>query len=96
MQEPVIFTIPFLCLVLQICPYGMDILLFYSHFFLLFISTLNSIYYDNWEAVVVALRVKSGYRILWFTSVKAVINTLMVVVGFKVCLHCCHGSRERE
>jgi hypothetical protein len=61
----------------------MDILLFYTHFVYLFMSTLNSTYYDNWDAVIVALRVKSGYRILWFTSVKAVINTLMVVCGFK-------------
>lgn len=32
---------------------------------------------------VMCLQAKSGYRVLWFTSVKACINTLMVFSGWK-------------
>jgi hypothetical protein len=81
--EPILFTLPFVCLVLQVCPYGMDRLLFYTHIFHLAAGFLNSTYYEeNWLKKV-AFTCKSGYRILWFTSVKAVINTLMVISGFK-------------
>jgi hypothetical protein len=81
--EPITVTIPFMCLILSICPYGMDALLFYSHFAFIGIITLNSVYYNEDKYKVVALQVKTGYRILWFTTVKAVINTIMVVSGFK-------------
>ena len=49
----------------------------------IFFGILSSTYYPKWELVKVAFRAKMGYRILWFTSVKAVLNTLMVLTGFK-------------
>jgi hypothetical protein len=58
MQEPVIFTIPSCCLVLRICPFGMDILLFYSHFVYFGMITLNSVYYREAYLRRVALMTK--------------------------------------
>jgi hypothetical protein len=81
--EPVIITLPFFCLVLTICPYGLDSLIFYSHVIYIAMVTIFSVYHTDPRLMSVALRVKSGYRILWFTSFKAVVNTLMVVTGFK-------------
>ena len=72
-----------LCLVLRICPYGMDPLLFFTHVLFFAATTFNSVWYATAYQRTVAMRVKSGYRILWFASVKAVLNTAMVVSGFK-------------
>lgn len=81
--EPLIFTLPFLCLVLDICPYGMDRALFFTHFVHVLASCANSTYYSEGWLRRVAFMAKTSYRVLWFTSCKAVINTLMVVTGFK-------------
>jgi hypothetical protein len=81
--EPVIFTLPFLCLVLNVCPYGMDRDLFISHLVFFVIMNMSGALYGSWDMIVTAIRAKSGYRILWFTSVKAVLNTIMVVTGWK-------------
>jgi hypothetical protein len=81
--EPIVFTLPFLCLVLNICPYGMDQHLFISHIVFFVVMNLSTTLYGSWDVVLAAIRAKSGYRILWFTSVKAVLNTIMVVTGWK-------------
>jgi hypothetical protein len=81
--EPIFFTLPFVCIVLNTCPYGMDTHLFITHIVFFFTMHLTSIIYDRWDIVFSAIRAKSGYRILWFTSVKACINTIMVVTGWK-------------
>lgn len=81
--EPVIFTLPFLCLVFQMCPYGMDELLFWTHIGHLGMSFIFSVYHSNLERVRIALSAKGGYRVLWFTSVKACLNTIMVHTGWK-------------
>jgi hypothetical protein len=81
--EPIIFTLPFMCLVLNVCPYGMDSLLFYTHFCYLAASFACSTWYSESWLRGVAFAAKSSYRVLWFTSVKAVINTIMVVTGYK-------------
>ena len=81
--EPVLFTLPFCCLVMDVCPYGMDEWLFYSHFGFFALMNICSTVHTEWETTRTALRVKTGYRILWFTSVKAVLNTVMVAAGWK-------------
>ena len=81
--EPVMFTLPFLCLVLKTCPYGMDRRLFFTHIAYLFASAVNTCWYPEGALRRTALAAKFGHRVLWFTSVKAVANTLMVVTGWK-------------
>jgi hypothetical protein len=61
----------------------MDKVLFASHFVFFAVMYLKSIYYDNLWDIGNALRVKSGNRILYFTAVKAVLNTVMVYIGMK-------------
>ena len=81
--EPVIFSLPFLCLVFSTCPYGMDSLLFWTHIAHLGMSFIFSTYHTDLERTRIALSAKGGYRVLWFTSVKACINTIMVHTGWK-------------
>ena len=81
--EPIIFTLPFLCLVIEICPYGMDPLLFWTHVAHLAGTFLFSVYHSSLERMRIALSAKGGYRVLWFTSVKACLNTIMVHTGWK-------------
>jgi hypothetical protein len=81
--EPILITLPLFCLVFDICPYGMDQTLFASHLIFFAVMSLKSIYHDDLWDIGNALRVKSGNRILYFTSVKAVLNTLMVSSGMK-------------
>ena len=96
--EPIMFTLPFLCVVLDVCPYGMDRTIFASHVIFFGVMSINSFYYNDFWLMGNALRSKTGSRVLWFTAFKAVINTLMVHTGIKakvrrlahVCLTSCH------
>eukprot|EP00892_Ulva_mutabilis_P006100 jgi/Ulvmu1/3862/UM018_0081.1 len=81
--EPIIFTLPFLCLVFSTCPYGMDPLLFWTHVGHLGMSFIYSTYHLDLVRIRIAFSAKGGYRVLWFTSVKACINTIMVHTGWK-------------
>jgi hypothetical protein len=76
-------TLPFFCLMLRICPYGMDSTLFWTHIAHLLGQFGHSVYHWEFDKVVNAIQAKSGYRVLWFTSFKACINTIMVHTGFK-------------
>ena len=83
LSEPVMFTLPFFCLVMKQCPYGMDIWLFWTHFAHVAMSFIFSIYHWDRQNMWAALSGKSATRILWFTGVKACMNTIMVFTGFK-------------
>lgn len=90
--EPVLFTLPFLCLVLDVCPYGMDEILFASHFVYFGVLSAHSVYYSDPWLVGNALRSKTGGRLLWFTAFKACVNTLMVHAGVKAKVRGCRLS----
>lgn len=81
--EPFITTLPFMCLVLRICPYGMDPILFWTHVGHIGISFFASVYDRSFDNVLTGICAKGGIRILYFTAFKACINTLMVAIGYK-------------
>lgn len=81
--EPFITTLPFMCLVLRICPYGMDPILFWTHIAHIGISFLCSVYDRSFENFLTGICAKGGIRILYFTAFKACINTMMVAAGYK-------------
>lgn len=87
LSEPVMFTLPFFCLVMKQCPYGMDIWLFWTHFAHVAMSFIFSIYHWDGRNMWAALSGKSATRILWFTGFKACMNTIMVFSGFKKAGH---------
>jgi hypothetical protein len=87
LSEPVMFTLPFFCLVMKQCPYGMDVWLFWTHFAQVAMSFVFSIYHWNGQNMWAALSGKSATRILWFTGFKACMNTIMVFSGFKKAAH---------
>jgi hypothetical protein len=81
--EPIMMTLPFFCLMLRICPYGMDATLFWTHIAHLLAQFGHSVYHLEFDKVVTAIQAKNGFRVLWFTSCKACINTIMVHTGWK-------------
>ena len=84
MQEPIMFTMPILCLVFDICPYGVDTLLWTTHFFKLLTTCVISSYADwSWELSAAAVYGQTMARVLFFVNVKAVLNTVMVYLGWK-------------
>ena len=80
---PVLFALPFACLVMNTCPYGMDRLLFGTHVAQVCLAFVCAVYYPEVESVKSAICDKIGTRVFWFTSVKACINILMVHTGWK-------------
>jgi hypothetical protein len=81
--EPVMFLLPFLCLGLDICAYGLDRVLFVTHVLRVGTSLLHSSYGHNWSVVMAGITSRSAARIQWFTGFKAVLNTIMVLIGYK-------------
>lgn len=81
--EPFITTLPFMCLVFRICPYGMDPILFWTHFAHIGISFFASVYDRSFDNILTGICAKGGIRILYFTAFKACINTIMVAFGYK-------------
>lgn len=81
--EPIMFTLPLVCLGFDICPYGMDLWLWLSHFFRLLFTFLISTHADSLSKRFAALSTLTASRILYFVNVKAVINTCMVYVRWK-------------
>jgi hypothetical protein len=75
------FTLPFFCLVGNICAFGMDRWLFLTHLIRVASSTVHSCYGIDGRAVVAGLSSRSAARIQWYTGVKACLNTLMVFAG---------------
>lgn len=82
-SEPVMFTMPLMCLVLNICPYGIDPLLWFTHFAKLVTTVCISSYADTLELSRAAIYGQTMARVLFFVNVKAVINTIMVYTGWK-------------
>ena len=81
--NPIIMTMPFVCLVLRKCPYGMDPLLYYTHL-AQFIGFMGiTVYYRDWRLVRSAFATKGSQKVLWFTTVKAFWNVIMVSTGWK-------------
>jgi hypothetical protein len=79
MQEPIMFTMPLLCLVFNICPYGVDALLWTTHFFKLLTTCVVSSFADwSLELSAAAVYGQTMSRVLFWVNVKAVLNTVMV------------------
>ena len=57
--------------------------LFLTHIIRVATSTLHSCYGTTWSAVLAGMSSRAAARIQWFTGVKAVLNTAMVLCGFK-------------
>jgi hypothetical protein len=82
--EPVMFMMPILCLVGNICPYGVDTALWTTHFFKLITTFLVSSYADwSLELSAAAIYGQTMARVLFWVNVKAVLNTVMVYTGWK-------------
>lgn len=81
--EPIMFTLPLVCLGFDICPYGMDLWLWSSHFMRLLFTFLISSHADSLSKRFAALSTLTASRILYFVNVKAVINTVMVYLRWK-------------
>lgn len=81
--EPIMFTLPLVCLGFDICPYGMDLWLWVSHFMRLLFTFLVSTHSDSLSKRFAALSTLTASRILYFVNVKAVVNTVMVYVRWK-------------
>jgi hypothetical protein len=82
--EPVMFTLPFLCVVFNICPYGIDLWLWLTHFLRLVFTFFLSTHADSISKRVSALHSQTSSRVLFFINVKAVLNTIMVGLGYKL------------
>lgn len=67
----------------NICPYGIDLLLWITHFAKLVTTFLISSYADTLELSRAAIYGQTMARVLFFTNVKAVLNTMMVYTGWK-------------
>ena len=82
--EPVMFTLPFICVVANVCPYGIDLWLWLTHLLRLTATVLLSTHADSIAKRVSALNAQTSSRVLYFINVKAVLNTLMVGLGWKL------------
>ena len=80
---PVLFALPCACLTFDTCPYGMDRMLFWTHILELCMDFVCAVYHEDYSSVKVSINERIGSRVLWFTSVKACINLLMVHTGWK-------------
>jgi hypothetical protein len=78
------FTLPFICVVCNICPYGIDLWLWLSHFFRLAVTFFLTVHADTIGKRIAALNSQTSSRILYFVNVKAVLNTIMVTLGWKL------------
>lgn len=47
--DPFLIAMPFMCLVLDTCVYGMDSVLFWTSTAQIVMTQLGSLYYDKWE-----------------------------------------------
>lgn len=57
--EPVMFAMPFLCLAVGVCAYGMDKWLFWSHFSHAIITQFGAFYSTELDRVIDALKVRN-------------------------------------
>lgn len=76
--EPIMFVMPIMCLRFDVCPYGMDLTLWLTHFFKLLVTFLVSTSADTWGDKLSALFAQTSSRVLFWVNVKAALNTLMI------------------
>ena len=57
LADPILLVLPPLCLVLNVCVYGLDQLLFWTHLTHTIITQFSGMYYAEWGRVVDALKV---------------------------------------
>jgi hypothetical protein len=81
--EPIMFAMPLMCLVADICPYGMDFLLWVTHFAKLLTTSIISSYADTMELSRAAVYNQAMTRVLFLVNVKAVVHTIMIYLGLK-------------
>ena len=74
----------FICVTFDVCPYGIDVWLWLTHLLRLCITFLLSTHADTIGKRVSALHAQTSSRVLFFVNVKAVLNTIMVGVGWKL------------
>lgn len=73
------FTLPVVCIVGNTCPYGLDRALFFTHLARVVASFAVMIFGRDRRLMLAGLASRTGARVQWFTAVKAVLNTLLVV-----------------
>lgn len=81
-SEPVTMAAPALCVLAGVCPYGMNRLLWLSHVLVVVSGGLPlclSTYFKPWRAVYTHI----SSRVQLMVAMKAVVNTIMVVLGIK-------------
>jgi cellulose synthase/poly-beta-1,6-N-acetylglucosamine synthase-like glycosyltransferase len=59
--ESVLMALPFMCLALNQCVYGIDPLLFWTHFVTSITTQISTAYYRDWNRVLDSLKVR--YRV---------------------------------
>lgn len=52
------FTLPFVCLVMNKCPYGMDKTLYWTHIAHLMCQFVYSVYHREFDRVVISMHVR--------------------------------------
>lgn len=69
--DPVLMAMPFLCLVLGICVYGLDDLLFWTHFVNTIVLQVGGAYYTDWNRVKDSLKVRTHVATIHLPSLFA-------------------------
>ena len=69
--DPVLMAMPFLCLVLEICVYGLDDLLFWTHFVNTIVLQVGGAYYTEWNRVKDSLKVRTPVAAIHLPSLFA-------------------------
>ena len=75
--------LPFLCIVLRQCPYGLDGLLYLSHFVHLLVAFAHGSHGGQRNLAKYAFASQCKLRLEWFTGLKSVVHTVLICCGFK-------------
>ena len=81
LSAPVMASMPFMCAVLRLCPYGMDPLLLWTHLAHLGTAGLVLVYHPNPARVWRAFGAHITARNLWLTAALASVHTVVVRAG---------------
>lgn len=81
--EPIMVTMPIICIFGNVCPYGIDSALWTTHFLNLVVRFLLSTWGESWAIRRAALYAQTSSRVLFFVNCKAVLNTIMIFSGWK-------------
>jgi hypothetical protein len=74
---------PAACLIFNTCAFGLEMWLFLTHITRLTSSFAYTAFAHSWDVARHNVVVRTGSRIMWFTGVKALCNTVLVVSGIK-------------